>query len=108
MALSFYPSEDGALPESVVAPALVGLLGGVDPLEEGSTKSYRANFNRGLTLVTFEVVGRMGDLGYAVADEFEVGYLLYSITPSPLPTPAPTPAPTPYFFWLLRPCLAYS
>ena len=72
MVLSFYPSDCGALPESVIAPALVGLLGGVNPLEEGSTKNFISSCSGGFTLVTFEVIGRMDVLGYAVADEFEV------------------------------------
>ena len=72
MVLSFYPSDCGALPESVMAPALVGLLGGVNPLEEASVKNYHTSCNGGFSLVTFEVVGRMDHLGYAVAGEFEV------------------------------------
>ena len=73
--MTFYPSTQlsaVSLVKAAIAPTLVGLLGGVNPLNESGIKHYQAVFVSGITVVTFEVSGSLGLLGYAVADEFEV------------------------------------
>jgi len=74
---------------SVVAPTLVGILGGVDPLDPAALKSYQVDFDdddQGGTrrrllqqsgaadsaaAVSFSVTGSLPSLGYATAAEFE-------------------------------------
>jgi len=81
---------ESALEESVVAPALVGFLAGVDPLDQGAIKRYFTSFApgvssrrllldngpaKGIAVVKFVVHGGMAQLGFATADAFEAALL---------------------------------